>query len=102
MSDYIDRDQLCYGLEKIATVDGQPRAIRRAKRFVEMFPSSDVRKIGFCKDCSHWDVINKHLDTSGNVISGCTWFSRNGNTVIYTSTGDFCSFYCKWKYQRRD
>lgn len=101
MSEYIDRDCVCYSLEKIATIDSQPRAIRRAIKFVEEFPASDVRKVGVCHDCGHWDIVNRHLDTSGNYIANCKWFSRNNNG-IQTSSGDFCSFFFKWKYTRRD
>lgn len=45
MADYIDREAVCYQLEKQATVDGQPRAIRRARRIVAEFPAADVRPV---------------------------------------------------------
>ena len=35
----IDADAICYQLEKRATIDGQPRAIRRARCMVESAPT---------------------------------------------------------------
>lgn len=40
--EYIEREAICYQLEKQESIDGQPRAIRRARRIVEDFPSADV------------------------------------------------------------
>ena len=45
MSDYIKRDAVVYQLEKQATIDGQPRAIRRAAKIVAEFPAADVVEI---------------------------------------------------------
>lgn len=45
MSEYIDRDAVCYQLEKQESIDGQPRAIRRARRIVADFPAADVRPV---------------------------------------------------------
>ena len=45
MTEYIEREALCYQLEKQETIDGQPRAIRRARRIVEDFPAADVRPV---------------------------------------------------------
>ena len=46
--EYIEREALCYQLEKQATIDGQPRAIKRATKIVANFPAADVveRKTG--------------------------------------------------------
>ena len=44
-AEYIEREALCYQLEKQATIDGQPRAIRRAARIVADFPAADVRPV---------------------------------------------------------
>lgn len=48
MYKYIDREAVCYQLDKQATIDGQPRAIRRARRIVENFPATELveRKTG--------------------------------------------------------
>ena len=48
MAEYIDRDSVCYQLLKHATIDGQPRAIRRAAKIVANFPAAAVleRKTG--------------------------------------------------------
>lgn len=40
---YIEREAVCYQLAKQATIDGQPRAIKRAAKIVEDFPAADVR-----------------------------------------------------------
>lgn len=40
--EYVDRDALIYQLMKQATIDSQPRAIKRAIRIVRNFPKSDV------------------------------------------------------------
>ncbi len=40
--EYIDRDMLIYQLQKQASIDSQPRAIKRAIRIVRDFPKSDV------------------------------------------------------------
>lgn len=45
MAEYIEREALCYQLAKQATIDGQPRAIRRAARIVADFPADDVRPV---------------------------------------------------------
>lgn len=45
MAEYIEREALCYQLAKQATIDGQPRAIKRAARIVADFPASDVRPV---------------------------------------------------------
>ncbi len=39
--EYIDRDKLIYALMKQATVDSQPRAIKRAIRIVRNFPAEE-------------------------------------------------------------
>ena len=45
MAEYIEREALCYQLAKQATIDGQPRAIRRAAKIVADFPAADVRPV---------------------------------------------------------
>lgn len=40
--EYVSKRAVCYQLDKRATIDGQPRAIRRAMRIVQEFPSADV------------------------------------------------------------
>ena len=71
MADYIDRDAVCYQLEKQATVDGQPRAIRRARRIVAEFPAADVveRKRG------EWARMNE-LDYRCSVCNKRTFINR--------------------------
>ena len=43
--EYIERDAICYQLEKQESIDGQPRAIRRARRIVAEFPAADVAPV---------------------------------------------------------
>lgn len=45
MADYIEREAVCYQLAKQATIDGQPRAIRRAGKIVANFPAADVAHV---------------------------------------------------------
>lgn len=40
--EYIDLEAVCYQLKIQESFDGQPRAIRRARRIVANFPSADV------------------------------------------------------------
>lgn len=47
MAEYIEREAICYQLEKQESIDGQPRAIRRARRIVADFPTADV----VARDC---------------------------------------------------
>ena len=49
--EYIEREAVCYQLAKQATIDGQPRAIKRAAKIVADFPAADVRPVVRCKDC---------------------------------------------------
>ena len=42
MPDLIDRDTLLYALDKLETIDGQPRAIRRARKRIAEIPSVDA------------------------------------------------------------
>ena len=42
MAEYIEREAVCYQLAKQATIDGQPRAIKRAAKIVADFPAADV------------------------------------------------------------
>lgn len=56
MAEYIDREAICYQLAKQATIDGQPRAIKRAARIVADFPAADVRPVVLCRDCLHYEM----------------------------------------------
>lgn len=49
--DYISREDVCLQLEKQASIDGQPRAIRRARRIVAEFPAADVVEVVRCREC---------------------------------------------------
>ena len=51
MAEYIEREALCYQLAKQATIDGQPRAIKRAAKIVADFPAADVRPVVLCGVC---------------------------------------------------
>lgn len=76
MAKYIEREAACYQLAKQATIDGQPRAIRRAAKIVADFPAADVAPVRhgwwqitdayphnvYCSEChkrfaqTHWAV----------------------------------------------
>ena len=58
MSEHIDREALCYQLAKQATIDGQPRAIRRAAKIVADFPAADVRPVVRGKWGHRWICSN--------------------------------------------
>ena len=45
MAEYIEREAVCYQLAKQATIDGQPRAIKRAAKIVAGFPAADVEPV---------------------------------------------------------
>lgn len=51
--EYIDREAVFYQLVKQATIDGQPRAIKRAAKIVADFPAADVVDVVRCKECRH-------------------------------------------------
>lgn len=82
MAEYIDREAVCYQLAKQATIDGQPRAIKRAAKIVAGFPAADVRSVVKAK----W----VYTDKSRLVCSNC------GNPVAFALKedgwhhGDFC------------
>ena len=54
--EYIEREAVCYQLFKQTTIDGHPRAIKRAAKIVADFPAADVapvrhgRWINICGD----------------------------------------------------
>lgn len=73
--EYIERDALCYQLAKQATIDGQPRAIRRAAKIVADFPAADVRPVVLCRDCKY------HVDNK------CLYHIRFTNEDDYCSSG---------------
>ena len=45
MDDYISREDVCLQLLKQESIDGQPRAIRRARRIVANCPATDVVEV---------------------------------------------------------
>lgn len=67
MTKYIDADAVCYQLEKQENIDGQPRAIRRARRIVAKFPAANVRQTVM----GRWE-IGGIFDDFG-VCSNCGW-----------------------------
>lgn len=59
--EYIEREAICYQLEKQESIDGQSRAIRRARRIVADFPAADVVPVVRCGECK-WFQINMRQD----------------------------------------
>ena len=70
MAEYIEREAVCYQLEKQESIDGQPRAIRRARRIVADFPAADVVPVVRCKDCKHLCVRSGALGVYKCAIHG--------------------------------
>lgn len=84
--EYIERDALCYQLAKQATIDGQPRAIRRAAKIVADFPAADVRSVVTCGKCKYgkytgteWfcDKHSGHADKFGEDASYHEYHSKH-------------------------
>lgn len=69
MTDYISREAVCYQLEKQETIDGQPRAIRRAAKIVANFPAADVRPVCGGK----WSRIDYEPHGHDYKCSACEW-----------------------------
>lgn len=88
MKEYIEREALCYQLAKQATIDGQPRAIRRAAKIVADFPATDVAPVVRCPDCFY------HVD--------CGYHHCNKFGAPCPDDSDFfCAYGCKdWKEGR--
>ena len=64
MKEYIEREAVCYQLAKQVTIDGQPRAIKRAAKIVADFPAADVRPVRRGK----WE--NNHCSACGMMPMG--------------------------------
>ena len=82
VGDYISRDAVCYQLKKQESIDGQPSAIRRARRIVAEFPATDVRPVVTCGECIYWEPA------SPTRISG----NCNRSFDIPAWANDFCSY----------
>ena len=88
--EYIEREAICYQLEKQESIDGQPRAIRRARRIVANFPAADVVPVVRCKDCEYWDATQE-----APLSEGCFLCTLEGGYP----KGDF---YCALGERRMD
>lgn len=60
MNDYISREEVCYQLAKQATIDGQPRAIKRAAKIVADSPAADVVP---------WEWLERYADLFCALVS---------------------------------
>lgn len=65
--EYVSKRAVCYQLDKRATVDGQPRAIRRAMRIVQEFPSADVQPVRH----GRWTKMDMHKGIEQYKCSVC-------------------------------
>lgn len=83
MAEYIEREAVCYQLAKQATIDGQPRAIRRAAKIVADFPSADVVPVVRCKECAYHDTADYGDGYTKNV---CSLWNRQ------IQDDDYCSY----------
>lgn len=84
MAEYIDREALCYQLAKQATIDGQPRAIRRAAKIVADFPAADVRPVVVCANCEHNNhcLTQEFVEDCGKIpLDRNTFFCADGERV---------------------
>lgn len=70
MVEYIEREAICYQLEKQESIDGQPRAIRRARRIVADFPAADVVPVRHGRWTGH-DIGNGRLSIDEDTCSLC-------------------------------
>lgn len=76
MGRYIDADDAIYRLEKMSYSDSQPRAIRRAGKYLDAFANdeaADVEKVVRCKDCKFrytQTCFAKH-ETADNDFCSC-------------------------------
>ena len=81
---YIDADDAIYRLEKLSYGDSQPKAIRRAGKYLNAFAneqSADVEEVVRCKDCKYCDKIDDYdLLCRGH-----------GMPCRLTTAEDFCS-----------
>lgn len=57
--EYISREDVCIQLLKQESIDGQPRAIRRARRILENVPAADV------VERPRWIPVTERLPESG-------------------------------------
>lgn len=86
MAEYIDREALCYQLAKQATIDGQPRAIRRAAKIVADFPAADVWEVVHCADCAHAEE---------SLVNGCVYCNEMERARIKEG-------FCAWGERKTD
>ena len=93
MAEYIEREAVCYRLEKQESIDGQPRAIRRARRIVADFHAADVRPVVLCRDCDNWNEWDSAGRKSfGNYRCSCAYWTVEDGPTYYTAETDFCSY----------
>lgn len=89
--EYIEREAVCYQLAKQATIDGQPRAIRRAAKIVANIPAADVRPVVLCRDCKHkgWIQEPEH----GKSVDYCRLIERCVDKQFFCAAGE-CKTNC--------
>lgn len=75
MSEYIERGDVCYQLAKLASEDGQPRAIRRAAKVVANFPAADVVSASDFRDCRNELCLKcgAYTQKHNGACDGCKW-----------------------------
>lgn len=87
--EFVQKDLVLYALAKQETIDGQPRAIRRAKKIVGGFPASDVVEVVRCRDCIHLSGVTK-----GGVFFRCDRYDKwqDESNRVYMPLNGFCSY----------
>ena len=74
MARYIEVEYAIYRLHKMATIDGQPRAIRRAARYLEQYADEvnlDVQEV------KHGKWVNRHNKTACNLCGEVNFLMPN-------------------------
>lgn len=88
--EYISREDVCLQLEKQESIDGQPRAIRRARRIVAEFPAADVVPVVRCGECVHWE---RYDNTAGCGYCHKVKFEYGANGYVFNPVRE-PDFYC--------
>ena len=80
--EYIEREAVCYQLFKQTTIDGQPRAIKRAAKIVADFPAADVVPVRH----GRWVTKKDECGIDYTICSACEteiqWRDRHGVILI--------------------
>ena len=89
--EYIEREAVCYQLEKQETIDGQPRAIRRARRIVEDYPAADVVPVRHGRWVTKKDACGRDYTICSACETEIQWRDRRGVILkVDMQTAPYC------------